>query len=316
MSSIIRLQGITFYYEKTKKVLDRISLEISEGEIFGFLGPNGSGKSTLFRILATALKPVSGSIRIGQESWDGIREEKKIRGMLGIVFQSPSLDGKLTVLENLIFQGYFYGLSGKPLKERCHELLAHLGLSDRKKDLVGKLSGGLKRRVELARGLLHRPKFLILDEPSTGLDPSARAELWKYLKQIQKEDAVTILLTTHLMDEAEHCDRIAILNHGRIVSVGKPDELKKDIKKDVLQIKTSRAAELGRLLAERFQLKAQTEEDEILVECERGAELVPQVAQLLPDGIESMVLRRPTLGDVFMHQTGKHFWEEEKKENI
>src|SRR5258706_9841424 len=204
---IVHVDHLTHAYGDRTALTD-LSLSINPGEIFGFLGPNGSGKTTLFRILSTLLAPQKGRVMLlGLEV---TRNRPEIRRQIGVVFQSPSLDKQLTAAENLRHQGHLYGLAGADLESRIDEMLARVGLSERPRDYVSTFSGGMRRRVELAKGLLHRPRILLLDEPSTGLDPGARLDLWQYLREIRDQEGVTILLTTHLMDEAEHCSRLAI----------------------------------------------------------------------------------------------------------
>jgi ABC-2 type transport system ATP-binding protein len=207
--------------------LDQVCLRVNAREIFGLLVPNGGGKTTLFRILSTLVRPTAGSASI--LGLDLARDTGAIRRRLGVVFQAPSLDKKLTVRENLAHQGHLYGLSGKSLGERIDHLLLEFNLCDRTRDLVETLSGGLQRRVEIAKCLLHRPEILLLDEPSTGLDPGARIDLWQTLYPLRDQQDVTVLLTTHLMEEAERCDRVAIIDRGKIVAEGAPEELRSAI---------------------------------------------------------------------------------------
>ena len=215
----IELDGLSHNYGD-RLALDNLSFAVQPAEIFGLLGPNGSGKTTLFRILSTLMVPTGGSARI--QGFDVAREPNRARQQTGIVFQARSLDLKLTVLENLKHQGHLYGLRGETLKRRSAEVLQRVGLSDRAKDFVETLSGGMQRRVELAKGLIHSPAVLLLDEPSTGLDPGARRDMWQYLRTLRDQEGVSILVTTHLMEEAEHCDRLAILNEGKLVALGSP----------------------------------------------------------------------------------------------
>src|SRR5271156_2737536 len=222
----IVLDGLTHNYGE-RLALDQLSFEVKAGELFGLLGPNGSGKTTLFRILSTLMTPTGGNASI--QGFDVAREPNKVRQQIGIVFQARSVDIKLTVAENLKHQGNLYGLSGKFLKSRIDDVLNRVGLLDRKGDFVETLSGGMQRRVELAKGLIHSPSVLLLDEPSTGLDPGARRDLWQYLEMLRDEENVAILVTTHLMEEAEHCDRLAILNEGKLVALGSPFDLKSQI---------------------------------------------------------------------------------------
>lgn len=304
---MVRLENIYFSF-KNREVLKGISLAVPQKEIFGLLGPNGSGKTTLFRILATVLRPASGTAEVFSE----IRESK-IREKIGVVFQSPSLDVKLTVKENIRHQGHLYGLSGQALEFRMGELISRLGLSERIHERAEKLSGGLKRRVELAKALLHQPSVLILDEPSTGLDPGARIDFWTYLKKLRDENGMTILVTTHLMDEAEHCDRLAILNHGKILKTGTPGELKQKIRGDVVIIKTPHPEKLAAAVKEKFGAESVYLNHALQVEHEKGAEFIAQVAGAFAGDIESIMCRKPTLEDVFLNETGHRFWEENEE---
>lgn len=306
---MIVLDNIHFFY-KTREVLKGLSFSINDGEIFGFLGPNGSGKTTLFRILSTVMDFSQGKVSMGGRSLPG--QARQIRKKIGVVFQSPSLDGKLTVMENLICQGNLYGLSGGPLRKRCRHGLQLLGIQDRASDIVEKLSGGLKRRAELAKALLHDPEILILDEPSTGLDPGARLDLWRHLKQLRDEKKMTILVTTHWMEEAERCDRIAIMDQGRIVRLGAPEELKHQISHGVLVLKTQAAQSLSQNLRERFQIEPLILEDELHIEHANASELMVPLAQTFGEQIQSMTYRKASLEDVFLHATGHRFFQEDK----
>ncbi|MCH7702051.1 MAG: ABC transporter ATP-binding protein, partial [Planctomycetes bacterium] len=222
----VELEALSHRYGD-RLALDAVSLQVAPASVFSLLGPNGSGKSTLFRILATLMAPSSGTARVA--GLDVRAQRDQVRRRIGVAFQHPSLDAKLTVFENLRHQGHLYGLSGRALRERIRELLDRFALTDRAGDRTETLSGGLKRRVELAKALLHAPQILILDEPSTGLDPAARASLMDHLHQLRDQDGVTTLLTTHLMDEADRCDRIGVLDEGRLVALDGPAELKRTI---------------------------------------------------------------------------------------
>lgn len=306
---IVEIQNLSFSY-KTRAALQGVSLSVFREEIFGLLGPNGGGKTTLFRILSTFFPPDSGRAMI--HGLDLARDFAQVRRKIGVVFQAPSLDAKLTVAENLMHQGHLYGIAGRLLKERSRKMLERLGLADRAGEIVEKLSGGLKRRVELAKGLLHKPELLILDEPSVGLDPGARIDLWKYLKGL-REDGVTILVTTHLMEEAEHCNRIAILNHGRLVCMGSPESLKAEIGGDVVSVTAPDSAGLAGKIQEKFKVNAMVMGGVIQIERERGAQFIAQLVEAFPGAVESVTLRKPTLEDVFIHQTGHRFWQEEEE---
>ncbi|QDT99413.1 ABC transporter ATP-binding protein [Gimesia aquarii] len=290
--------------------LNQLSFEVHPSEIFGLLGPNGGGKTTLFRLLSTLLPLQSGTANIA--GLDLATESQRIRNLIGVTFQSPSLDGKLTVQENLKHQAHLYGISGALMRERIENALQHLGLTDRKHDLADSLSGGLKRRVEIAKGLLHAPQVLLLDEPSTGLDPGARHDLWKYLKQLQREDGVTILITTHLMEEAEQCDRLGILHQGELVALGTPDELRASVGGDCLTIHSEYLEELQTKITERFRVVPQIVNHSLRLEHPRGHEFLKELIDAFPQLVTSVSLGKPTLEDVFIHETGHQFWQAEE----
>jgi ABC-2 type transport system ATP-binding protein len=303
----VSISDLSVQYGDTK-ALDHLSFEVQPGEIFGLLGPNGGGKTTLFRVLATLLPPRSGHASVfGQ---DVVRDSREVRRRIGVVFQAPNLDRKLTPAENLRHQGNLYGMRGKALRARIDQVLAKLDLLDRKDVLVETLSGGQRRRVEVAKGLLHGPELLLLDEPSTGLDPGARISLWSYLKSLQKSDGVTILLTTHLLDEAEKCDRLAILDHGRIVATGTPDALKSEIGGEVIQVDASQPEALRAGLLERFAVEAALMGGGLRFEHPRGHAFIPQLVEAFPGEIQSVRVSKPTLEDVFIRRTGHDFSED------
>lgn len=288
--------------------LDDVGFDVPAGQIFGLLGPNGGGKTTLFRLLSTLLPIQSGTVQI--LGLDVVAEPAAVRRRIGVTFQSPSLDRKLTVTENLKHQGHLYGLCGGDLKRRMDTLLARLGLADRGRDRVESLSGGLARRVEIAKGLLHDPNLLLLDEPSTGLDPGARLDLWRYLGQLRDQSGVTILVTTHLMDEADRCDCLGILDRGKLVSLGTPDELRGSIGGDCITIHAADAEALSRQIAQRFALQPQLVAGQLRIEVERGPEFVGRLMEAFGPQIASVALGKPTLEDVFVDRTGHRFWDE------
>jgi ABC-2 type transport system ATP-binding protein len=289
--------------------LDRVSLQVMPREIFGLLGPNGGGKTTLFRILSTLVRPTSGSATI--LGLDLLRDREGLRRRLGVVFQAPSLDKKLKVRENLVHQGHLYGLSGAPLRERVDHLLLEFNLHDRAHDLVETLSGGLQRRVEIAKSLLHRPEFLLLDEPSTGLDPGARIDLWQTLYRLRDQQNVTILLTTHLMEEAERCDQVAIIDQGRIVAEGAPEELRAKVGGDVVSARSRDATSLGQKIAESLGVEVGILNDEVRIEHSDGAAFIARLVAAFPNEIDSVTLAKPTLEDVFIARTGRRLSEDE-----
>jgi ABC-2 type transport system ATP-binding protein len=309
-SSPIVLDSVTHNYG-SRIALDRLSFKVGNAEIFGLLGPNGSGKTTLFRILSTLMLPTSGRAAIA--GYDVATQPNQVRRQIGVVFQSRSVDIKLTVSENLTHQGHLYGLSGALLKKRINEVLGRVGMLDRAKDIVETLSGGMQRRVELAKGLIHSPSVLLLDEPTTGLDPGARRDLWLYLKTLRDEDGVCVLVTTHLMEEAEHCDRLAILNEGKLVALGSPVELKSEIGGDVVLFETvseTAAQALALRLAHRFSLEDAPVALGHTVRIERplGHRFITEAVEAFPGEIEGVSVSKPSLEDVFIQRTGHRFW--------
>lgn len=288
--------------------LDRVSLQVAPGEVFGLLGPNGGGKTTLFRILSTLVRPTSGTATI--LGLDLLRDTGVLRSRLGVVFQAPSLDKKLTVRENLAHQGHLYGLIGSALRERIDHLLLEFNLRDRARDLVETLSGGLQRRVEIAKCLLHRPELLLLDEPSTGLDPGARIDLWQTLYRLRDQQAATILLTTHLMEEAERCDRVAIIDHGKIVAEGAPEALRAEIGGEVISARTKDATTLAERIVESLGVEVSVLNDEVRIEQPEGASFIARLVEAFPGEIDSVTLAKPTLEDVFIAKTGRRLSEE------
>lgn len=306
----IALNGLSHDYG-VRRALDGLTFAVNRGEIFGLLGPNGSGKTTLFRILSTLMVPSGGTATL--QGFDAAREPNRVRQQIGIVFQSRSLDPKLTVAENLKHQGHLYGLHGALLKARIAEVLTRVGLLDRAKDLVETLSGGQQRRVELAKGLIHSPEVLLLDEPSTGLDPGARRDLWLYLRTLRDQEGVTVLVTTHLMEEAEHCDRLAILNEGRLVALGSPAELKAQIGGDVVALETAGpepAAELAGRIEDRFRVRPVVVDRVVRVEREQGHRFAAEAVEAFPGLIQAVSIAKPSLEDVFIDRTGHRFWNE------
>jgi ABC-2 type transport system ATP-binding protein len=292
-----------------RQALRGLSLSIRAGEIFAFLGPNGGGKTTLFRLLTTLIPIQRGSIEIFGELLSG--KLQSIRRQIGVVFQAPSLDKKLTVAENLRCQGALYGLSGHDMNKRQAEMLGRFGLTDRENDRVETLSGGMRRRVEIAKGLLHWPRLLLLDEPTTGLDPLARAEVWQYLEEVRTRDGVTVALTTHLLEEAEKADRIAILHRGELVALGTPDELRATVAGDSITIQTAEPAELAGKIRERFACPAEVVAGNVRLERANGHEWITRLVEAFPGQINSITLGKPTLEDVFIDRTGHRFASEE-----
>jgi ABC-2 type transport system ATP-binding protein len=298
---VILVENLTHRYG-SRLALSNVGFAVKAGEIFGLLGPNGGGKSTLFRILSTMMVPSEGRAEVAGH--DVAREAAAVRRSIGVVFQTQSLDKALTVAENLRSQGHLYGLSGPRLRDRMEQVMTRLGLADRRDDIVEKLSGGLKRRVEIAKGLLHRPVVLLMDEASTGLDPGARRELWQYVEELRSQEGVTILLTTHILDEADRCDRLALLHQGRIVAEGTPAHLRSRIGGDVVVLEAADAAALSRQIETRFALQATVMDGVVRVEISNGHRFITEVVEAFPGSIQSVGLHKPTLEDVFVRETG------------
>ncbi|MCH7720489.1 MAG: ABC transporter ATP-binding protein [Planctomycetes bacterium] len=284
--------------------LNNLDLTVAPGQIFALLGPNGGGKTTLFRILATLLRPTDGQARV--MGLDVRQSPHDVRRRIGVMFQSPSVDKKLTVSENLRHHGHLYGLSGRALSDRTGEVLATIGLVDRAGERVEKLSGGLMRRVEIAKSLMHRPQVLLLDEPSVGLDPHARLALRNQLEDLRQTWGVTCLLTTHLMDEAETCDMVGIIDEGVLVACGTPSDLRSSIEGDVVTVTSNKAPALRDDIRSRFGADAQLLGDTLRIEHKRGHELATQLADAFGDALLTVTVGRPTLNDVFVKRTGHH----------
>ena len=296
------------YRYGARTALDDLTLTIEPGEIFAFLGPNGGGKTTLFRVLSTLIPMQTGEAHL--LGFDLRSEQAAVRALIGVVFQSPSLDKKLTVAENLRHQGRLYGLRGNRLAIRMDEMLNRLGIVDRRSELCEKLSGGLRRRVELAKGMLHEPRLLLLDEPSTGLDPAARADMWNYLRTVRDRDGVTIVLTTHLLEEADKADRIAILSAGKLVALDTPDALRATVGGDSITIRTAEPAQLAGAIRERFDVAADVVDGTVRLEQPSGHQWIARLVEAFPGQIDEITLGKPSLEDVFIARTGHRFWED------
>jgi ABC-2 type transport system ATP-binding protein len=307
VSPAIRVEELRHSYGK-RAALNGISFEVAAGEIFALLGPNGSGKTTLFRILSTLMLPTGGRAFIA--GFDAARQPVEVRQRIGVVFQAQSVDIKLTAAENLWHQGHLYGLRGSELQIRIREMLDRVGLGDRAKDRVETFSGGMQRRVELAKGIMHRPGVLLLDEPTTGLDPGARRDLWQYLHELRAQEQVSIIVTTHLMEEAERCDRLAILNQGRIVALGTPLELRSEIGGDVILLESTEPQALAQHIEKRFGISAGVLDGKVRFERKEGHRFVTDVVEAFPGEIQSISVSKPTLEDVFIDRTGHRFWTE------
>jgi ABC-2 type transport system ATP-binding protein len=279
-----------------------VSFEVASGEVFGFLGPNGAGKTTTINMLCTLAKPTAGSARVAGH--DVVRERDDVRRHIGLVFQDPTLDGYLTAAENLRLHAELYGVDGALVPGRMRQVLEMVGLWERRDGVVRTFSGGMRRRLEIARGFLHSPRVLFLDEPTIGLDPQTRSSIWRYIRELQESEGITIFMTTHYMDEAEFCDRIAIMDQGQIVALDTPEALKAQVGADRVRIQTEDDEAAIAALGERFGLEARISEDAVTFFVPSGEAFVPRLFAELGVAIGSVSVSRPTLDDVFMSHTG------------
>ncbi len=300
---VVRVDRLAHTYG-THRALNGVSFEVAAGEVFGLLGPNGGGKTTLFRILATLFPPSAGGTAhiLG---YDVATQTRALRRKIGVVFQAAALDARLTVRENLKHQGHLYGISGATLRGRIDDLLGRFGLAERAGDLALNLSGGLRRRVELARALISEPQVLLLDEPSTGLDPGVRREFWQHLNTLRRERNITVLLTTHLMDEADLCDRIGLMDAGNLVALATPAALKAELGGDVVSVTGPEPETLRGDIAARFGEPVTLMDGVVRIERADGHRFVAGLGEAFPGRIDSITVARPTLEDVFIHKTGK-----------
>jgi|SRR5919109_1008974 ABC-2 type transport system ATP-binding protein len=306
--SVIEAKGLVKNYKDLVAVAG-IDLDVHAGEIFGFLGPNGAGKSTTISMLCTLLTPTAGVARVA--GIDVVHDPAAVRQRIGLVFQDPSLDDQLTARENLEFHAFVYSVPPPDRRRRIDEMLDMMQLADRGSSQVKTFSGGMKRRLEIARGMLHQPQILFLDEPTLGLDPQTRKSIWTHLNELRSKKGVTIFMTTHYMDEAEYCDRIAIIDHGKIVALGTPDELKAMVGGDVVTITSERpedaATEITRLLG----VTPSRDNGTLRMEVKDGKAFVPRLVRELTAPVDTVSLRRPSLDDVFLKLTGRAIREEE-----
>jgi len=302
MPAAVDIQGLSHRYGSHEALRD-VSLRIDDGALYGLLGPNGSGKTTLFRILSTLMPPSEGQASVfGLSTVDAPDE---VRARLGSVFQDYALDENLSVRENLRFQGALYGLRGVTLRERIDHLLRLFDVADRSADRVDTLSGGLQRRVDLARGLLHRPDLLLLDEPTTGLDPMARRTFWNAIDRLRKKEGTTFLVATHLMEEAERCDRVAILSDGRLVADGSPETLKAELGSEMLWIEADSPDSLRDNIETQFGVRAEIVGEALQIAHDDAPRLLTSLYDAFGDQIQSATVRQPTLEDVFVVRAGK-----------
>lgn len=300
----VEVAGLTHRYGSREALAD-VSLEVAPCELFGLLGPNGGGKTTLLHVLCALLEPAAGTARVAGH--DVVRERPAVRAAIGVVFQQPGLDVHLTPRENLRHHGHLYGLRGPALGRRIDEALATLGVADRSDDRVRTLSGGVRRRVELAKCALHRPAVLLLDEPTVGLDPVGRRDFWRHVEALRAGGELAILVATHLMDEADRCDRVAILDRGRCVASGAPAELRAGIRGDVIALETAEPDALAREIAAGLGVAAAVVDGRVRIEQADGAAFVPRLAEAFPGRIRAITVGAPTLEDVFVQRTGHAF---------
>jgi len=294
--------------------VDDISFYVAKGEVFGFLGPNGAGKTTTIKILCTLARPLSGQATVN--GFDVVRQQRQVRESIGLVFQDPSLDEKLSGIQNLRFHAMIYNVPSSVRDQRIEEVLNMVELWDRRNNKVINYSGGMKRRLELARGLLHNPTVLFLDEPTLGLDPQTRNRIWEYIADLQKREGTTIFLTTHYMDEAEKANRIAIIDHGKIVALDTPSKLKEMVGKDIITLKTDDNIKAAKEIESRYQLKTRIDNNELIFEKTGGEQFLPTFIKEFNTNILSISLRRPSLDDVFLKQTGREIRQQEAEGSL
>ena len=307
MGEIIRVEHLVRKFGDLVAV-DDVSFEVEEGEIFGFLGPNGAGKTTTINILCTLLKPTSGTATLN--GFDVVRQQNEVRRSVGLVFQDPSLDIKLSALQNLEFHTGVYNVPRSVSKQRIEEVLKMVDLWDRRKGVVQNFSGGMRRRLEIGRGLLHYPKVLFLDEPTLGLDPQTRFHIWQYILELRKRENITVFLTTHYMDEATVADCIAIIDYGKIIALDTPDALKRMVGGDIVTLKTANAEAAVAEISEKHGIEARQDSEGVFFEIQNGEEFIPILLHDFKSGLQSISVRRPTLDDVFMKLTGREIREE------
>jgi ABC-2 type transport system ATP-binding protein len=305
---VVSVRGLVKRYGEIEAVRG-IDLDVQPGELFGFLGPNGAGKSTTIKILCTLVTPTAGEARVA--GLDVRTDRAAVRRHIGLVFQETTLDDYLTAEQNLRFHAAIYGMPRRDTDPRIDAVLDLVGLSDRRLSKVRTFSGGMKRRLEIARGLLHSPRVLFLDEPTIGLDPDSRLTLWRYVDELREREDITVFLTTHYMDEAERCDRIAIINHGDIVALGTPAALKAAVGDDLVRIHTTDNPAAVSVIRDRLGIEAVPDGDALLLTVPDGEEFVPRLFEI-GISVRSVSVSRPTLDDVFMTHAGRRMGEEEE----
>jgi len=297
----IEVRGLVKNYDEVEAVKG-VEFDVATGEVFGFLGPNGAGKTTTINMLCTLITPTAGSAAVAGH--DVVKERDDVRRNIGLVFQDPTLDGYLTAEQNLRLHAELYGVRSDLVKPRMQQVMTMVGLWDRKDSVVGTFSGGMRRRLEIARGLMHSPRVLFLDEPTIGLDPQTRRSIWKYIGELKEREEITIFMTTHYMDEAEWCDRIAIMDNGEIVALDAPETLKAGVGTDRIMIQTDDDDAAIAAIADRFGVEAHMSEGAVTFGVPEGEQFVPRLFAELPIPIKAVNVSRPTLDDVFMSYTG------------
>ena len=305
---IIEVDGLAKNFGEIEAVKG-VTFGVEPGEIFGFLGPNGAGKTTTINMLCTLVHPSAGSARVN--GFDVQHERSEVRRSIGLVFQQTTLDEYLSAEQNLRFHAYAYGIPAELREQRMTELLAMVDLTDRRKGDVRKYSGGMKRRLEIARGLLHHPQVLFLDEPTLGLDPQTRRHIWDYLRALRDREGLTIFLTTHYMDEAEHSDRIAVIDHGRIVGLDTPNGLKRAVGGDLVTIAAADNQAAALEISARYGTEAAVRDGTVSFTVSNGPEFLPEFVRSFSQPLASVTVRQPTLDDVFLHLTGREIRDEE-----
>ncbi len=316
MENMIETRDLTRKYGNLVAV-DKLNINVHHGEIFGLLGPNGAGKTTTISMLCTILRPTSGSATVN--GFDIVKQPAQVRKSIGIVFQEPSIDDRLTGRENMVMHANLYGVPKNVWKDRVPELLKMVELEDRADDLLRTYSGGMRRRLEIARGLLHYPRVLFLDEPTIGLDPQTREHIWRYISALSKDQDITIILTTHYMDEADLlCNRIAIIDFGKIVALDTPEQLKSQLGEETISIKTRDGEKLSRTLTDSGLISgSDVVKDELKVKVKNGSETLPRIVEVSANAgirIDAITLHQPNLGDVFLRYTGRAIREEKGEE--
>ena len=309
---MISIKNLVKTYESLTAI-DNVNLDIYDNEVFGLLGPNGAGKTTLIHILATLIKPTSGSASVN--GYDIVKESSKVRSSIGIVFQAPSSDDMLTGYENLKLHSLLYAVPIHVREKRINDVLELVGLTDRKNHQVKKYSGGMRRRLEIARGLLHKPKVIFLDEPTLGLDPNSREIMWKYIDRLVKDEKVTLILTTHYMEEADFlCNRIGIIDKGKIIALDSPSRLKESLGGEIIKIELKNKEERMKALVESIlkpydfvhKVEVNDEENVVIVYVDDASRNLPTILKAIDNNVKSVDFRSPTLNDVFLKYTGRH----------